>query len=144
MACRRRGAAAGATAPPGAQRSRSTSRHVPPLLCAPSARVVAEVLRAIIGTYRELFKAPALTEAGLFSNYALTALVVDEVCREVGPDARLVCVLRLVVAWVLDGGSTRAGCGGTGRCNGCRACSAGAAGPARCCLPLPCCRAWWS
>lgn len=46
--------------------------------------VVAEVLRAIIGTYRELFKAPALTEAVLFSNYAATALVVDEVCREVG------------------------------------------------------------
>ncbi|PRW60145.1 6-phosphogluconolactonase 1 [Chlorella sorokiniana] len=43
---------------------------------------LAEVLRAIIGTYRELFKAPALTEAALFSNYALTALVVDEVCRE--------------------------------------------------------------
>lgn len=45
---------------------------------------MVEVLRAIIGAYRELFKAPALTEAVLFSNYALTALVVDEVCREVG------------------------------------------------------------
>lgn len=51
--------------------------------CLPPA-AVAEVLRAIIGTYRELFKAPALTEAVLFSNYAATALVVDEVCREVG------------------------------------------------------------
>lgn len=53
---------------------------------------MAEVLRAIIGTYRELFKAPALTEAVLFSNYALTALVVDEVCREVGSGAQ--CSLR--------------------------------------------------
>lgn len=51
----------------------------PRLRCA----AVAEVLRAIIGTYRELFKAPTLTEAALLSNYALTALVVDEVCREV-------------------------------------------------------------
>jgi len=59
---------------------------------APSTHcAVAEVLRAIIGTYRELFKAPALTEAVLFSNYALTALVVDEVCREVGASCAHVC-----------------------------------------------------
>lgn len=45
---------------------------------------MAEVLRAIIGTYRDVLKAPALTDAALFSNYALAALVVDEVCREVG------------------------------------------------------------
>lgn len=68
--------------------------------CLPPA-AVAEVLRAIIGTYRELFKAPALTEAVLFSNYAATALVVDEVCREVGG----------------------VGAGRSGRCCECRGCA---------------------
>ncbi|EFN53185.1 hypothetical protein CHLNCDRAFT_137003 [Chlorella variabilis] len=43
---------------------------------------LAEVLRTIIAVYREVFKAAALTDALLFSNYALAALVVDEVCRE--------------------------------------------------------------
>lgn len=48
--------------------------------CCPA---VAEVLRVIISTYREVFKAPNLTDAVLFSNYAVTVLVVDEVVREV-------------------------------------------------------------
>jgi hypothetical protein len=43
---------------------------------------VAEVLRAIIGCYKDLFKA-TLTDAILFSNYAQTVLVIDEVCKEV-------------------------------------------------------------
>ena len=44
---------------------------------------MSEVLRAIISTYREVFKAPNLTDAVLFSNDAVAALVVDEVVREV-------------------------------------------------------------
>ena len=52
---------------------------------------VAEVLRAIIGAYKDLFKVQqqqqggggGLSDALLFSNYGLAALVVDEVCREV-------------------------------------------------------------
>lgn len=63
---------------------------------------MAEVLRVIIGVYRELFRATSLTDAVLFSNYALTALVVDEVCREVGggPPRQLTCcfyVMHLLV-----------------------------------------------
>ena len=49
----------------------------------PTCHAVSEVLRAIISTYREVFKAPNLTDAVLFSNYAVAALVVDEVVREV-------------------------------------------------------------
>ena len=53
---------------------------------------MAEVLRAIIGAYKDLFKVQqqqggsgggGLSDALLFSNYGLVALVVDEVCREV-------------------------------------------------------------
>lgn len=47
-----------------------------------SELALSEVLRVIISTYREIFKAPSLTDAVLFSNYAVTALVVDEVVRE--------------------------------------------------------------
>ena len=102
---------------------------------------MAEVLRTIIAVYREVFKAAALTDALLFSNYALAALVVDEVCREVR--ARL------------------------GGCSGGRKAGPEAAGCAglwgRLVVPLarthththththmgaarmsPCCRAWWS
>ena len=44
---------------------------------------MAEVLRSIIGVFREQFKAASLTDAVIFSKYALAALVVDEVCKEV-------------------------------------------------------------
>ncbi|KAL4431611.1 hypothetical protein ABPG77_001453 [Micractinium sp. CCAP 211/92] len=47
-----------------------------------SELALAEVLRVIISTYREVFKAPNLTDAVLFSNYAVAVLVVDEVVRE--------------------------------------------------------------
>ena len=49
-----------------------------------SLAAVTELLRCIIAVYRELFKSPALTAAALLSNIGLTALVVDEACREVG------------------------------------------------------------
>ena len=55
-------------------------RPAPPL--PPTA--VAEVLRAIIAAYRDLFKAASLTDGVLLANYALAVLVVDEVCKEVG------------------------------------------------------------
>ena len=45
---------------------------------------MAEVLRAIIAAYRELFKAATLTDGVLLSNYAMAVLVVNEVCKEVG------------------------------------------------------------
>jgi hypothetical protein len=45
---------------------------------------VAEVLGTLIDAYRELLRAPTLTDAAVFANYALAVLIVDEVCREVG------------------------------------------------------------
>lgn len=43
---------------------------------------VGIVLRAIIDTLKELTRAPTLTDALLFQNYAQTILVLDEVCKE--------------------------------------------------------------
>lgn len=44
---------------------------------------VAELLRGVIGAYKESFKAAALSDSAVFQNYALAALVVDEACKEV-------------------------------------------------------------
>ena len=71
-----------------AQRCRSPHPPTHPPSLPPA---VAEVLRAIIGAYKDLFKVQqqqqggggGLSDALLFSNYGLAALVVDEVCREV-------------------------------------------------------------
>ena len=52
-----------------------------------TAGAVAEVLRTLIGVYTEAFRVPALSDALLFSNYAQTILVVDEVCKEVSRSA---------------------------------------------------------
>ena len=97
--CGRHGGLAHSSAPPLAAASTAAAPHAPvcrhrlaplpthlpprptPLLLPP---VVAEVLRAIIAAYRELFKAASLTDGVLLSNYALAVLVVDEVCKEVG------------------------------------------------------------
>lgn len=43
--------------------------------------VVAEVVRAIIGTYKDMFKG-SLTDTLLLQNYAATVLVVGEVLKE--------------------------------------------------------------
>lgn len=55
---------------------------MPPRRCAVSA-----VLAAIIAAYKEVFRGASLTDALLFSNYAIVVLVVDEVCREVGVES---------------------------------------------------------
>ncbi|KAI3436211.1 hypothetical protein D9Q98_002265 [Chlorella vulgaris] len=43
---------------------------------------LSAVLAAIIAAYKEVFRGASLTDALLFSNYAIVVLVVDEVCRE--------------------------------------------------------------
>ncbi|KAL4859103.1 hypothetical protein ACK3TF_000878 [Chlorella vulgaris] len=43
---------------------------------------LSAVLAAIIAAYKEVFRGASLTDALLFSNYAVVVLVVDEVCRE--------------------------------------------------------------
>jgi hypothetical protein len=47
---------------------------------------VAEVLRTLIGVYKEAFKVPTLSDAVMFDNYAQTIIVLDEVCKEVSGD----------------------------------------------------------
>ncbi len=47
---------------------------------------VSEVLRTLIEVYKEVFRAPTLTDALLLQHYAQTMLVVDEVCREGHPE----------------------------------------------------------
>lgn len=52
------------------------------LICSsPGYYVVAEVVRAIIGTYKDMFKG-SLTDTLLLQNYAATVLVVGEVLKE--------------------------------------------------------------
>lgn len=78
-------AAATAAAPtptqPPSLRMHAHTAATPPCHALPA---VAEVLRAIIAAYRELFKAATLTDGVLLSNYAMAVLVVNEVCKEVG------------------------------------------------------------
>jgi hypothetical protein len=101
---------------------------------------VAEVLRAIISAYRDLFKAASLTDGVLLANYALAVLVVDEVCKEVG-------------GWV---GAWMRACGRAGCSNGwaplgglCRCMFYAASQRCICAQPVPAtaalgcvCRAW--
>ncbi|KAH7618943.1 hypothetical protein NADE_005791 [Nannochloris sp. 'desiccata'] len=47
---------------------------------------VSEVLKTLIDAYKEIFKAPELTDAILLQNYPHTILVVDEVCKEGLPE----------------------------------------------------------
>ena len=44
---------------------------------------MAELLRLLISTYKEMFKSAQLTDTLLFQHYATTVLVVDEVCTGV-------------------------------------------------------------
>ena len=44
---------------------------------------VSEVLRTLIDVYKEVFKAPILTDVIMLQNYPQTILTIDEVCKEV-------------------------------------------------------------
>lgn len=50
---------------------------------------VSEILKTIIGCYKEIFKVQALSDTALLQNFAQTALVIDEVCKEVSQVKRL-------------------------------------------------------
>jgi hypothetical protein len=47
---------------------------------------VSEVLKTLINAYKEIFKAPELTDTILLANYPQTIFVVDEVCKEGLPE----------------------------------------------------------
>lgn len=44
---------------------------------------MSDILRIIIGCYKDIFKVPALSDTVLLQSFAQTALVIDEVCKEV-------------------------------------------------------------
>ena len=52
----------------------------------PPPPAVSEVLRTLIAVYKEIFKAPTLTDVVLLQNYPQTILTIDEVCKEGLPE----------------------------------------------------------
>lgn len=44
---------------------------------------LADILRSIIGIYKDMFKVATLSDGVLFSRYAQAALIIDEVIKEV-------------------------------------------------------------
>ncbi len=76
----RRGRCQTAPTAPNAAASPPLLTAAPPAALAP--RAVAEILRALAAIYLEELRVPALTDAALFANYALTALAADEVIKE--------------------------------------------------------------
>ena len=89
---------------PRALASASSEPAKPPSPLAPSTAAVAELLRCLIGAYRDAFRS-ALTDAVLLANYAQTALVADELCKEVGSLPAKACdwACTLYVFWLETG-----------------------------------------
>ena len=58
---------------------------------------VGELLRLLIAAYKDIFRSN-LTDAVLLQNFGQTALVVDELCKEVSIHGHLAASLLLCVA----------------------------------------------